>query len=299
MNTQANETSTLSAQAKENILFATAFGGYYDSNKALTEAKETRETCRQFLEPIIKANKIAVGDLKAWKALQPEFTKAFSALEWPKDEDGEPREMDTLTELELKQWKSRVAAWLGVLRTCLEYQILPTDKNADRLRKAKVWTGLNGNGKTNPNWKPKEEPAKQETVSTPTAPALNPVLSAADAEKIVDKQIAAMDKAETKKAAAALDKLENVLDAATMTPSKGTTPQNPAAKAEIPRANVSNSDAPIPAREHCGILLDQLFKNESFRSEYAPILALMLDVEKSTLTRCMVQARDALSRGAK
>jgi hypothetical protein len=251
---------------------------------------------------VIKDNKIPVGDNKAWKAKQPEFKAAFVTLETPKDAEGKPR--DDLTAEEIKQLTSRVRAWLGVLRTCLEYQILPTDKNADRLRKAKVWTGLNGNGKANPNYKPKEEP-KQETTSTPTpaasptVPALNPVLSASDAEKIVDKQIAAMDKAETKKAAAALDEMENVLDLATMTTSKATTTQKGTAKGEVPRANVNNSDAPIPAREHCSILLDQLFKNESFRSEYAPILSLMLDVEKATLTRCLVQARDEMVRGAK
>jgi len=284
MNTQVNETSDVS--------FADNFSGYYASNKLLTEAKGKREACRQFLEPVIKANKIPAGDLKAWKAKQPEFKAAFVALETPKDDDGKPR-IDLAPE-EIKQLECRVKAWLGVLRTCLEYQILPTDKNADRLRKAKVWTGLNGNGKANPNWKPKEE-----TASTPTVPASSPVLPAMDAEKVVGKQIEAMDKAETKKAAAALDKVPNALDLATMAPSKATAPQRDAAKGEIPRANVNNNDAPIHPIEHCSLLLDQLTKNEAFREVYAPILALMLEVDKATLTRCIVQARDELMRGAK
>jgi len=62
-------------------------------------------------------------------------------------------------------------------------------------------------------------------------------------------------------------------------------------------SNVSSSEAPISPREHCGILLDQLFKNEAFRSEFAPILAMCLDSNVATVTRCLVEARDAMLNG--
>ena len=139
----------------DRVMFAEIFEGYYYNNDAVEKARTLREDCRKLLEPIIKADKLPIGDTKAWKAKQPEYKAAFITLETPKDKEGKPR--TDLSDTETKQLNSRVAAWLGVLRTCLEYQILPTDKNADRLRKKKAWTGLNGNGKVNPLYQRSEE----------------------------------------------------------------------------------------------------------------------------------------------
>ena len=184
---------------------------------------------------------------------------------------------------------------LGVLKTSFEYGILPTEQNADRLRKRETW--INWNGVIVPNsygkvHKPKEETPKVETPTTPTIE---------EAEKIVDKQIEAMDKEETKKAAASLDKLENVLGLATMTthpaPVKPTTPQKAREPVHPISSNVSATEEPISPREHCAILLDQLFKNDAFRSEFAPILAMCLDSSVATVTRCLVEARDVMLNG--
>ena len=182
---------------------------------------------------------------------------------------------------------------LGVLKTSFEYKILPTEQNADRLRKRETW--VSWAGVVVPNTYGKVHAPK---VETPTAPTIE------EAERIIDKQIADMDKAHAKEAAASLDKLENVLGLATMTthpaPVKPTTPQKDAVKGDVPRPNVSgDGEPPISPREHCAILLDQLFKNESFRSEFAPILATMLDSNVATVTRCLVESRDLFCKGGK
>ena len=250
------------------------FVAYAESSETIERAQSVRFESRKIVADFVRANHD-----KQWKTIQKPIKAAIDgiAVGIVKDKAG----------------------LLGVVKTCIEYGIMPTTLNADRLRKAKTWVSVDGKNVANTYGKVHTKEGAGKKPSAPTVPALNPVLSVDDAEKIVDKQLEAIDKAETKKAAAALDEMENVLDLATMTTSKATTTQKGTAKGEVPRANVNNSDAPIPAREHCSILLDQLFKNESFRSEYAPILSLMLDVEKATLTRCLVQARDEMVRGAK
>ena len=293
MNTQAKNVSN---EVLESATFAVAFGDYYKHSQTIENAKDQRETCRKFLEPIIRAHKIPVGDNKAWKALQPEFNQAFLWLEWPRDGDKAKSENE-ITDKEYKQLKARVTAWLGVLRTCLEYQILPTDKNADRLRKAKIWTGLNGNGKMNPNW------------VDPKAPKVEPTPTATDTdEKKADAIVAAVErqiKKEDDEKMKQISAVGNALALATMqrgaaTPMattasvKPTTPQKTEGKVAPLHANVSSSDAPLSAREHFGVLFTQLLKNETFRGEYCEILAMMLEVDKATLTRCMVQARDEI-----
>lgn len=163
---------------------------------------------------------------------------------------------------------------LGVLKTSFEYSILPTEQNADRLRKRETWVSWSGvvvpntYGKVH---KPKEETAPVQTDSTPIAPVV-----------------------QTQTTAPAQTALKAVSVKAT-TPQKASEPVHPL------NSNVSSSDAPISAREHCGILLDQLFKNEAFRSEFAPILAMCLDSNVATVTRCLVEARDAMlnSKGVK
>ena len=179
---------------------------------------------------------------------------------------------------------------LGVLKTSFEYGILPTEQNADRLRKRETW--VSWAGVVVPNTYGKVHKPKEET---PTAPTIE------EAEKMVDKQIADMDKAHAKAAAASLDKVENVLGLATMTtdpaPAKPTTPQKAREPVHPISSNVSSTEEPISPREHCAILLDQLFKNDAFRSEFAPILAMCLDSNVATVTRCLVEARDAMLNG--
>ena len=169
---------------------------------------------------------------------------------------------------------------LGVLKTSFEYGILPTEQNADRLRKRETW--ISWSGVVVPNTygkvhKPKEETPSPQTDAAPTPPAKLEAF-----QKAVDSLIPPIVQEPTKAA------------------TKPTTPQKDAVKGDVPRPNVSgDSEAPISAREHCTILLDQLFKNESFRSEFAPILATMLDSNVGTVTRCLVESRDLFCKGGK
>lgn len=266
MNKQANEVT---------LSFVESFESYASDSKAIGELKNRLEDARKILEPVIRAHKIPVDDNKAWKEKRVIFFPLVQALELPIDDNGNKMDINAISQTERKKMDARVAAWLGVIRTCLEYQILPTDKNADRLRKAKIWTGLNGNGKMNPNWvDPKaskiEAPVIQETTSVQTVPAL-PVVT------------------ETKGEPKTPTKAPSV---------SAVTPQKTEGKTHPLVSNVSgDSEAPISPREHCGILLDQLFKNEAFRSEFAPILAMCLDSNVATVTRCLVEARDAMLNG--
>lgn len=263
MNVQANDVT---------LTFVESFEAYAADSKSMGELKARLEDARKVLEPVIKAHKIAIDDNKAWKEKRAIFFPLVKELEWPALDEDDYAPSDSA----IKQANARIAAWLGVIRTCLEYQILPTDKNADRLRKAKVWTGLNGNGKVNPNWvdpnapkveaKPVES-ASVQTDSTPMAP-------------VIQTQTKATEQTALK-----------AVSVKPVTPQKASEPVHPLT------SNVSSTDAPISAREHCGILLDQLFKNEAFRSEFAPILAMCLDSNVATVTRCLVEARDAMLNG--
>jgi hypothetical protein len=162
---------------------------------------------------------------------------------------------------------------LGVLKTSFEYKILPTEQNADRLRKRETW--VNWAGVIVPNTYGKVHKPKEETT-TPTAPAKLEAF-----QKAVDSLIPPIVQEPSKAASA-----------------KPVAAQKDAVKGEVLRPNVSgDSEPPISPREHCGILLDQLFKNDAFRAEFAPILAMCLDANVATVTRCLVEARDAMLNG--
>ncbi len=159
---------------------------------------------------------------------------------------------------------------LGVLKTSFEYKIMPTEQNADRLRKRQTW--ISWSGVVVPNNYGKVHAPK---VETPT-PTPTPTSKIDGFQKAVDSI------------------------SPPVVPTKPTTPQKDAVKGEIVRVNVSgDSAAPISSREHCSILLNQLFKNESFRGEFAPILATMLDSNVATVTRCLVESRDLFCKGGK
>ena len=162
---------------------------------------------------------------------------------------------------------------LGVLKTSFEYNILPTEQNADRLRKRETWVSWSGvvvpntYGKVHKNNIPEQPmgvPATTQTAPTSTIPEA------------------------TKAQPQTTPKVPST---------KATTPQKTETAIAPLHSNVSSTDAPISSQEHCGILLDQLFKNEAFRSEFAPILAMCLDSNVATVTRCLVEARDAMLNG--
>ena len=214
------------------------FVAYAESSETIERAQSVRFESRKIVADFVRANHD-----KEWKKIQKPIKVAIDgiAVGLVKDKVG----------------------LLGVVKTCIAYGIMPTTLNADRLRKAKTWTDLNG--KIIPNGYEKKHAEKPATAAptTPTTPATPEAAPA--------KPVAA--------------------------PAKPVAAQKDAVKGEVPRPNVSSSEEPISAREHCAILLDQLFKNESFRSEFAPILAVMLDSNVATVTRCLVEARDAMLNG--
>jgi hypothetical protein len=265
MTTMSNETNKIDGA------FMGSFEAYANDSKMVSELKTRLESARLVLEPVIRQHKIPIGDNKAWKEKRVLFYPIVKELEWPQDDDAIPGEED---KVEAKRAEARIAAWLGVIRTCLEYQILPTDKNADRLRKAKTWTALNGNGKVNPNWYEKKHADKPAAAPAPaTTTTTTPAIV----------ETAQPTTPEPPKAASA----------------KPVVTQKAAAKGDIPRPNISSTDEPLSPREHCAILLDQLFKNESFRAEFAPILATMMDSNVGIVTRCLVESRDLFCKGGK
>lgn len=158
---------------------------------------------------------------------------------------------------------------LGVIKTCCEYSIMPTTLNADRLRKAKTWTTLEGKVIPNGYGKVHTKPGAGQKASAQL-----------DASKTVPTT------APTPAAPIQPQTPSKAPSVSATTPQKVNEPVHPLT------SNVSSSDAPLTSREHFKVLFNQMLKNETFREEYASILALMLDVEKSTLTRCMVQAAD-------
>ena len=161
---------------------------------------------------------------------------------------------------------------LGVIKTCVDYGIMPTTLNADRLRKAKNWTDINGKIVANTY-------SKVHTKEGAGQKAKSVELEAAKTVEIAPVQETTKTQPQTTPKAPSVS---------AATPQKMETPTTPL------HTNVSSSDEPLSAREHFGILFTQLLKNETFRGEYCDILAMMLEVDKATLTRCMVQARDEI-----
>ena len=228
------------------------FVSYAESTETIERAQSVRFESRKIVADFVRANHD-----KEWKKIQKPIKAAIDgiAVGIVKDKVG----------------------LLGVVKTCIEYGIMPTTLNADRLRKAKTWVSVEGKNVANTYGKVHKVAGAGQTAK-PTEIANAPTVPA-----LAQTQTATAPQADTPKAPSV----------------KPATPQTAQPKAEIPRANVSSSEEPIPAREHCGILLDQLFKNESFRSEFAPILAACLDSNVATVTRCLVEARDAFCKGNK
>jgi len=217
------------------------FVAYAESSETIERAQSIRVESRKIVAEFIRTNKGT-----EWKRIQKPIKAAIDgiAVGIVKDKVG----------------------MLGVVKTCIEYSIMPTTLNADRLRKAKTWTTLEGkivpNGYSKVHAPKPETPAATMATTATTAPAPTQTIPEAASAKPV-------------------------------------AAQKTAAKGDIPRPNISSSDEPLSPREHCAILLDQLFKNESFRSEFAPILATMLDSNVGIVTRCLVESRDLFCKGGK
>ena len=213
------------------------------------------------------------------RKLVAEFVRDAHGKEWKKISKSVKAAIDGLT---VGIVADKVGL-LGVIKTCCEYGIMPTTLNADRLRKAKTWTTIDG--KIVPNGYGKvhtKEGAGQKATATPTttAPATTAPATTAPTTAPTTATPTATPTTTGSKA-----------------PAKPVAAQKPQETSHPLTSNVSSSDAPISAREHCGILLDQLFKNDAFRSEFAPILAMCLDSNVATVTRCLVEARDAMLNG--
>jgi hypothetical protein len=176
---------------------------------------------------------------------------------------------------------------LGVLKTSFEYKILPTEQNADRLRKRETWVSWSGT--VVPNTYGKVHVPKTEATAAAAAPTPTPTPTPTPATKLEAFQ----------KAVDSLIPPETTQDKPIAAPAKPTTPQKAVPKGEITRPNISSTDEPLSAREHCTILLDQLFKNDAFKAEFAPILATMLDSNVGIVTRCLVEARNLFCNGGK
>ena len=232
MNKQANNTIDFSAAIRGIVTYAA-------SNETIERATQARFESRKIVADFVRT---AHG--MEWKTIQKHIKSAIESLAVGivSDKNG----------------------LLGVIKTCCEYGIMPTTLNADRLRKAKTWTDLNG--KIIPNGYGKVH-TKSGAGQKATAPATTAPATTAPATTV------------------------------SKDPTKPAATQKPQETIHPLTSNVSSSDEPISPREHCGILLDQLFKNEAFRGEFAPILAMCLDSNVATVTRCLVEARDAMLNG--
>lgn len=134
-----------------SVLVDSAFK-YVLATEILAEAKNTADTMREAMLPILRAHQ-----KDDWKVLGKHIKSALSAVP--------------------KLNEAQVIAWHGVFKTCFEYRILPTQASADRLRKAEVW--INWNGNKVPNTYGKVHAPKPEAVAptVKTLPASEPVKS--------------------------------------------------------------------------------------------------------------------------
>ena len=146
-----SNTVTSSDFSDVSVLVDSAFK-YVLASEILAEAKNTADTMRETMLPILRAHQ-----KDEWKVLGKHIKSALSAVP--------------------KLNEAQVIAWHGVFKTCFEYRILPTQASADRLRKADVW--LNWNGNKVPNTYGKVHAPKPEVVApiVKPLPASEPVKS--------------------------------------------------------------------------------------------------------------------------
>ncbi len=119
--TAKTETTIVDSNELSATLFVKNALGYADAQQAMADLKTKSDDCAHAMLPFLKAN--AKED---WKILGKAIKEALIALNIP-DINGK----------------------LGAFKTCFEKQIMPTQVNADRLRKAETW--ISWTGKTIPN----------------------------------------------------------------------------------------------------------------------------------------------------
>ena len=158
---------------------------------------------------------------------------------------------------------------LGVLKTSFEYGILPTEQNADRLRKRETWVSWSGvvvpntYGKVHKNNIPEQPTGATTTPTVPDSSTTQP---------------------QTPPKAVSV---------------KATTPQKQETAPAPLRSNVSSSEAPISNTEHFATLWMQMSKNDTFKLEFIDMMCASLEVPRATLTNVMWQCAEQIIKGAK
>lgn len=183
MTTNANDKALL-------VSFVTDCTAYQTNSARLDKLKDEQAE-------LISKN----GELR--KSIVPVF-KSLSAHKWS------AIKADIKTAIEEAKI-SDIDGLLGVLKTAFEYKILPTQANADRLRKAKTWVNWSGivipntykkvHAEKAPEPAPATEPTAQANVTAPTAqtipasatPAVQPKPSVSGAPATVSVNVSAPD----------------------------------------------------------------------------------------------------------
>lgn len=158
MTMNARDTKALIASADKAMLisFVTDCTAYQTNSARLDKLKDEQAE-------LISKN----GELR--KSIVPVF-KALGAHKW------NAIKTDIKTAIEEAKI-SDVDGLLGVLKTAFEYKILPTQANADRLRKAKTWVNWAGivvpntYKKVHAEKAPEPAPTSEPTAQVPTVPA--------------------------------------------------------------------------------------------------------------------------------
>ncbi len=168
-----------------------------------TNATNANDELRSFVEGCIafQSNSVRLAALKEEQAgltcANGEIRKAILPY-FKKNEDKPWGAIKGPIKAMIEEVKAKDPVGLiGVLKTCFEYQIMPTQANADRLRKAETWTNWNGtigrnrykpvHAKETPAPAPAPAPAPEgqtveaalaalatQTTPTATAPAVQP-----------------------------------------------------------------------------------------------------------------------------
>jgi len=227
-NMTAKTETTIDTNELSATLFVKNALGYADAQKAMADLKTKSDDCAHAMLPFLKAN--AKED---WKILGKAIKEALTALSVP-DINGK----------------------LGAFKTCFEKQIMPTDLNADRLRKAETW--ISWTGKTVPNsYTAKHVDAKANQPApnmTKTIEAVKTAIQSAGA------------------------------------PSAPSAPKASEKKGEIARPNVTASDT-LTTSEYWDTLYGQFVKH-GMTAFYIKALAGALNTTESALFKTMTTVHD-------
>jgi nitrogen fixation protein FixH len=228
-------TTTTNTTDKALLLSFVADCTAYQSNSArLDKLKEEQSE-------LVSKN----GDLR--KAIVPVF-KSLSAHKWNAIKADIK---NAIIEAEIKD----VDGLLGVLRTSFEYKILPTQANADRLRKAEKWVNWLGIVVPNTYKAVQTKPVEAEATKPDMTKTIEAVKTAI--------QTASAPSTETASAVKATEK-----------------------KGEIDRPNVSASSDSLTTSEHWDTLYAQFMKH-GMTAFYIKALAGALNTDESALFKTM------------